>query len=149
MFTSKQNKLINDIFLLCDDLDISDQVKSNIEYVKNNLFDKNKYLFTLINAINELHSIKVFLDNLTVDFFWKQFEKLLKKQEFVKCKILILTIKELIKIYRLKNIDLCSFVIGYFKKKSFFRKNNKIQSLIRTLSLLKTENAQMFWFKIK
>ena len=79
----------------------------------------------------------------------KQFEKLFKKQEFLKCEILILTLKELIKIYRLKNIDLCSFVIGYFKKKSFFRKNNKIQSLIKTLSLLKTENAQMFWFKIK
>ncbi len=80
MFTSKQNKLINDIFLLCDDLDISDLVKSNIEYVRNNLFDKNKYLFTLINAINELHSLQVYLDNLTVVFFWKQFKNWLKNK---------------------------------------------------------------------
>ena len=50
-FTSKKHKLIADIFLLCDDLNISDQVKANIEYAKNNILEKEQYISALMNYI--------------------------------------------------------------------------------------------------
>ena len=78
-FTSKQHKLIADIFLLCDDLNISDQVKANIEYAKNNILEKEQYISALMNAINELHTIKFYINNSTeILVFFRRFIGLLE-----------------------------------------------------------------------
>ena len=148
-FTSKQHKLIADIFLLCDDLNISDRVKANIEYSKNNILEKEPCISALMNAINELLTIKFYINNSTEILFWQEFENRLIKKQFVKCKILIIPLKDITRLYRLKGIDTCSLVLSYFKTKVFFRRYNKIQRLIRNLNIFKTENATMFWYKIK
>ena len=79
-FTRTEHQIINEVFILCDELSILDEVKELIEMAKIKSYNLGIFLSVLKRSVNALHSIKFYLNNYTENLFWQDIKHRLTKK---------------------------------------------------------------------